>query len=106
MPKTQVGAQIARMLEIAAANPGQYQTFRTINNLKIDVMLMNEMTYLQISRTRLYPTLQDWANVTRHWPYTINILPEKRQSFGRFYLVASWLPASRRTPVLIVPKDH
>ena len=104
MSNNPMRARITQMLELAANAPGRFQTCRTRNNLKIDIMAKERTTYLQISRSSFYPTLQDWADVTRHWPYPLNVLPKKRKQYGRYYLGACWIPQSERSPVFVFPK--
>ena len=105
MKNKPIRAQITQVLELAAAAPGRFQTCRTRNNLKIDVMFKEGTTFLQISRSSFYPTLQEWADVTRHWPYPFKVLPKKRQQYGRYYLLACWTPDSERTPVFVIPEE-
>lgn len=98
-----IQTKLSQVLDQAKDYPGKIQTFRTTNNLKIDIMIKGTVTYLEISRSSSYPTLQDWASVLRHWPYPVRIPPVKIKRYERYYLMASWQPESERTPIFVIP---
>ena len=97
--------RIEQNLKIAESNPGQWQTFRTTNNLKVDLRIKGTITSLRVSRSSHYPSLQDWASISRHWPYPLNVTPKQAKAYGRYYLQAQWLPASEKTPVFAIPDN-
>jgi hypothetical protein len=101
--KSPLQTLIEQCLKIAEANPGKWQTFRTTNNLKVDIQIHGTSTSLRISRSSHYPSLQDWSTISRHWPYPLNVTPKQAKAYGRNYLQAQWLPASEKTPVFAIP---
>jgi hypothetical protein len=103
MPKNPLQVRLEKMIKVAKTNPSHYQSFRTTQDLKIEVMIYQGYTHLQVSRTGSYPTQQDWANVLRAWPYPVNYPPLKTQRYDRYYLVATWPDKGQRTPRLAIP---
>jgi hypothetical protein len=99
-------SKLVQILEQAAIYPGRYQSFCTTNNLKVQIMVYGDQTYLQISRSNCYPTLGDWASISRHWPYQLRVIPKKVERFGRYYLVACWTAESEKRPVFAFPPDR
>lgn len=106
MTKNPLQERLEKMVTIAAANPSHYQSLRTTQDMKIEVMIDQGYTHLQVSRAGNFPTKQDWANVLRAWPYPLSCLPLKRQRFGRYYLVATWPNKGQRTPRIAFPPGH
>ena len=102
---TRMQSKLVQILKQAEACPGKYETFRTTNNLKVDIMVHGNQTYLQISRSSSYPTLGQWASISRHWPYRLRVIPKKVERFGRYYLVACWMAESEKRPVFAFPSD-
>lgn len=101
--KSKMQCKLIQVLSQAEACPGKYQTFRTTNNLKVEIMVHGNQTYLQISRSNNYPTLGHWASISRHWPYRLNVIPKKVERFGRYHLAACWTLESERMPVFAFP---
>jgi hypothetical protein len=106
MPKNPLQARLGRLVDEAKAKPSHYQSFRTTNNLKIEVMIYQGYTHLHVSRADSYPTRQDWANVLRAWPYPVNYPPIKTRRFNRYCLVATWPDKEQRTPRLAFPPGY
>ena len=106
MPKNPLQERLEKMVAVAKANPCHYQSMRTTQDLKIEVMIDGGYTHLHVSRAGSYPTKQDWANVLRTWPYPVNYPPLKTHRFGRYYLVATWPNKGQRTPRLAFPPGH
>ena len=106
MPKNPLQARLEQMVAVAKSNPSHYQSARTTQDLKIDVMIEQGYTHLHVSRADFYPTQQEWANVLRAWPYPVNYPPLKTQRFGRYYLVATWPNKGQRTPRMAFPPGH
>ncbi len=99
-------SKLVQILEQADACPGRFYTFYTTNHLKVDIMVHGGQTYLQISRPSSYPTLGDWASISRHWPYRLRVVPKKVERFGRYYLVACWTAESEKRPLFAFPPDR
>jgi hypothetical protein len=95
-PSPQLCSLLADLLARAEANPGQLQTARLTNNLKVDVTVSDDedggapLVHLAISRTSSYPSDSDWCSILRHWPYPIQATPTPELRFARRYLFAIW----------------
>jgi hypothetical protein len=89
-PSPHLCSLLADLLARAEAHPGQLQTVRLTNNLKVDVTIENNHVHLQISRSSRYPATTDWAMILRHWPYPIQVRPTSEQRYGRRYFSAHW----------------
>jgi len=76
----------AALVERARANPGEFVTLRLLTDLKIDVSVQGHTTRIRLSRSTSYPTLNEWAILTKHWPEPIKPYPHREVMYGRCYL--------------------
>ncbi len=86
----------------AEAKPGVKQTCRLPNGLKVDVKVENDTTYLQVSRSGVYPSNTEWLTIQKYWPYPLQVHPKKLDSHGRRYLSASFPHQAR----LVMPQPQ
>lgn len=82
---------ISEMLEAADSNPGMAIRNELPGGLRLDILLKDNQTHLQLSRQGVSPSDIEWKTVLKYWPYPIAGLHYRlliRE--GRRYLVASW----------------
>jgi hypothetical protein len=79
------------MVKDAEAHPGKPYRKPLYRGLRVDVMLLNGETHLQISRDNVWPSPKEWDIVTRDWPAPVpNLTPRRIFDQGRYYLKAKW----------------
>lgn len=66
------------------------EVLRLPTDLKIDVSIQGDSTWIRMSRSTSYPTIDEWAILTKHWPEPIKPYPHREKMFGRCYLAALW----------------
>jgi hypothetical protein len=83
----------------AEANPGTKQTARLPNGLKVDIKVDTDQTFLQISRSSVYPSETEWMTIEQYWPHPLKQDPRKIHYHGRRYLQAIF-PHQQRLVIL------
>ena len=97
-PDPKLQKRIAALAARARANPGKYATMRLPDDLKIDVSVHGDSIWIRMSRSTRYPTKDEWASLTRHWPEPIDPIPKRTEMFGRCYLTGIWTAALPGSP--------
>lgn len=80
---------IGILVEMARQDPMNFQTCRTPQDVKIDVMSTQGGIHLQLSKSQHYPDEQIWQQVLECLPAKGNgkpVQPLKMELFGRYYL--------------------
>lgn len=91
MEKRGLAKTIDQLVRDAAAHPGQPRRQPLTRGLRVDVMVRDGETHLQISRANTWPSPREWNIVTRDWPQPVpNILAKRIFDQGRYYLKAKW----------------
>jgi hypothetical protein len=95
-----------QLVKRAEAHPGQPQRQPLARGLRVDVLIKEGRTYLQISRESKWPSPQEWAIVTRDFPSPVpNLVPRRIFDHGtyRYFLKADWETIVAEQPALIEP---
>lgn len=82
-----------QLVKRAEAHPGEPQRQPLSKGLRVDVMIKDGQTYLQISRDNIWPSPKEWSTVARDFPRQVpNVVPQRRRRIAdpRYYLKASW----------------
>jgi len=80
-----------QLVKRAEEHPGQAQRQPLAHGLRVDVMVKDGQTYLQISRDSTWPSAREWGTVTRDFPSPVPNVAAKRIHDGhRYYLKAQW----------------
>ncbi len=77
----------------AEAHPGEPKRQPLTRGLRVDVLVRDGRTFLQISREDKWPSTAEWQTVTRLFPRPVpNILPRRIHDSGtyRYFLKADW----------------
>lgn len=87
LPKT-----LDQLVRRAAAHPGLPVRQPLGKGLRVDVLIRDGETYLQISRDNVWPSSREWTTVTRDFPTLIppTVAPTRSYAEGRYYLTAHW----------------
>src|SRR3990167_1090176 len=80
-----------QLVKRAEEHPGQAQRQPLFRGLRVDVMVKDGETYLQISRDATWPSAREWGTVTRDFPSPVPNVAAKRIHDGhRYYLKTQW----------------
>lgn len=100
--KGKLAAALNDLNDAAEAKHGYPQRALLARGLRVDVLVSNGNTYLQISRTTEWPSDQEWRTVVRDFPYSPLAINHFRIGHsGRKFLTANW-PTPQRL-ILDVP---
>ena len=92
-----------QLVRSAEAQPGRAMRQPLNRGLRVDVMMKDGETHLQISRANIWPSTKEWNTVTRDFPSPVpNILPRRICAEGRYYLKAKWVTIKAEQGELIV----
>lgn len=109
MDKTKHGLAhtLDQLVKQAEAHPGEAKRQPLARGLRVDVMVQEGQTFLQISRANVWPSPKEWGIVARDFPSPVpNILARRIQGTdGRYYLKASWATIIAEQPELIETRN-
>ena len=97
-----------QLVSRAEAHPGEPQRQPLKRGLRVDVMIRNDRTYLQISREDKWPSTQEWQIVTRDFPQPVpNIIARRIHDSGtyRYFLKADWVTIVVEQPELMTTQE-
>ncbi len=81
-----------QLVRRAEAHPGLPVRQPLGKGLRVDVMVKDGETYLQISRDNVWPSAREWSTVTRDFPTLVpNVITKRIFDGGRYYLKAHWV---------------
>ena len=95
---------LIQLVKQATAHPGQPQRKPLERGLRVDVLIKDGRTYLQISRENKWPSPEEWRIVARDFPQPVpNVTPRRIFDSGayRYFLKADWEPIIAEQPALI-----
>ena len=81
---------LSELVSEAELNLNTPQRLNLKNGLKVDVVITDEKTKLQLSRIGVFPSLDEWKIVLRDWPYPVEAEARELTHAGRNYLRAEW----------------
>lgn len=91
MEKRGLAGTIDQLVKDAEAHPGRAYRKPLPRGLRVDVMMQDGMTHMQISRDNTWPSHQEWTTVTREWPSPVpSVAPKRSFTNGRYFLMAKW----------------
>lgn len=96
-----LAATLDQLVKRAEAHPGVAQRQPLSRGLRVDVMVKDGQTYLQISRDNIWPTQQEWSIVARDFPQPVPNVTPRRIADQRYYLKAHWQTIVVEQPELI-----
>ena len=92
--KTGLSKTLDQLVAQAEAHPGEVKRHPLTRGLRVDVLLKNGRTYLQISRDAAWPSPREWSIVLSNWPRPVpGHIPNRRvfdQAQRRYYLKGDW----------------
>ena len=73
----------------ARQNAGQKIIRKLKNGLRIEIVYINTVVYLTLTRDNQFPSLQEWDTIIRYLPFaTPSIIPATDQNGPRYTLTA------------------
>jgi hypothetical protein len=103
--KNGLAKTLDQLVARAEAHPGQPQRKPLTRGLRVDVLIKNDRTYLQISRDNAWPSPREWSIVLSSWPRPVPGRVASRRIFDqdqrRYYLKADWQTITAEQPELI-----
>ncbi len=71
--------------------PGKTQVLQFDNSLLVEVLYRKDRVHLQISRERHFPSLEEYWDLIKCWPYKIeHHVPKMVSQSNRKYLASMW----------------
>jgi hypothetical protein len=93
-----------QLVKRASARPGEPQRQPLARGLRVDVMVKDGRTFLQISRDNQWPSLQEWNIVRRYFPQPVpNVIYSRICDKGRYYFKAQWATIVAEQGELLAP---
>ncbi len=89
--KRGLAATLDKLVRDAEDHPAAAQRQTLFRGLRVDVMLKSNQLHVQLSRSNVYPSDQEWRTVLRSLPYAVNgVEPLRMEHGGRFWLRGHW----------------
>lgn len=90
------------LVKQAEAKPGEPKRQPLARGLRVDVMVKDGRTFLQISRENKWPSIEEWNTVRRLFPRPVpNVIYSRICDKGRYYFKAQWATIEAEQPELI-----
>lgn len=95
-----------QLVKQADAHPGQPQRQPLTRGLRVDVLIKDGQTLLQISRGDKWPSPAEWSTVAKYFPRPVpNVLARRIYDGGRYYLKSGWATIIAEQPALIETRE-
>lgn len=100
MERRGLAGTIDQMVKEATTHPGTPYRRPLARGLRVDVMVTDGETHLQISRDNTWPSVKEWQTVTGLWPSPVpSLAPRRSYTDGRYYLMAKWETVAQLTAI-------